>query len=96
MIIQIDARTGVTILDPDDFKRFEATLSGDVAPAASLLRDKVEIDGAPQHVWVLESWLREALGAGRAAALDAMIRYAESKGWRRASPPAIRAHIAPG
>ncbi|AUC98372.1 MULTISPECIES: hypothetical protein [unclassified Bradyrhizobium] len=84
---------GVELRRPDNFREFEALVSGDQLQ----LPDVLEPDGE-QHLWVQEEWLRSALTQANLAAgwqqkYQAMLDYARSKGWVREQPLSVRAHI---
>lgn len=83
----------------DDLRRFSVVVATGPAtlPALAAALDGIlDFEGA-DHAWVSVDWLIEASGQSDSASwrkdFTAMTAYAESKGWMRADPAAIRGHV---
>lgn len=99
MIIRVD-RTGPSLLEPEDCKRFHVEVV-DLPAGPDALLDALGAwadGGDDTHVWIRIDAVRAA-AAGRVAAtwdadFDGMVAFAGSKGWLDAAGTAIRAHVA--
>lgn len=81
---------------PSAFNEFEILVPAKAVPLPSALVQDDEL-----HAWVSEAWLRaelerSALAEGWQREYQSMLDYACRKGWLRADPLAIRAHVVRG
>jgi len=97
MILIIDTdRQSVSIGENEDCKRLSSLIlgGGDINNALGAL-GKADADGA--HLWIAVDALRKAAmpanNAAWATRFDAMIVYAESKGWIDATHALVRVHL---
>ena len=98
MRIRISSGLKVSLLDQDDFKRFDvyvevpATRLNDVGAA---LYDVAELEGS-EVAWVRRDWIVKAVDKPTEEwrnGFAKMIAYASDHGWVRHSPSQIRAHL---
>jgi hypothetical protein len=87
------------LTEPTDLRRFSVIVAAtpEALPAlAEALRGVVDFEGT-EHAWVSVDWVLQA--SNRADWADwryefaNMMKYAESKGWTRSGPDAIRGHV---
>lgn len=97
MILRIDTdRNTVSLTDIDDLKHLSAEVSGegDIDQALGTF-GAIDDDGA--HLWISVDALRKAAMPAHdtdwSGRFDAMIGYADSKGWIDASHARVRVHI---
>jgi hypothetical protein len=108
MLIRFEVGAGtlepiVRLLDPDDCTRFSAGLT----PGTTLDDVDQALAGAgagrrtDENLWISVAWLQDAAGDQDADVsadwpdrFDAMLAYADSKGWLDHASDALRAHIA--
>lgn len=96
MIIRVDLASGASLEDEATFTAFHAVSSTDdngivgaAMGAAGHAADE------PGHVWVSVDWIRSAADGDAVwvAGFDAMVGYAESKGWTNEAGSHIKAHL---
>lgn len=87
------------LMEVDNLRRFSVIVSASpdaLAALAEALDGVVAFDGEG-HAWVSVDWLIEASGQSDSATwrkdFEAMTTYAESKGWTRSDPAALRGHV---
>jgi hypothetical protein len=96
MIINVDLSAGASVDDPAVFTAFNAISSTDdkdaVGAAMGVAGHAADDAG---HVWVSAEWIRATVaGDGEwLAGFDAMVAFAESKGWMNEAGTHIKAHI---
>ena len=99
VIIRVD-RSGPSLLEPEDCKRFSVEV-GDLpgGPAALLAAlGSWAAGGDAAHVWIRIDAVRAAaagtVGPAWDAEFDGMVAFAGTKGWLDETGTAIRAHVA--
>jgi hypothetical protein len=97
MYVYVDVAGEVSLRDDDNFSAFSlvANVSREKLLDVFNRDSRIGIIAHLDHAWIRESWLRsQGLIHGEVwtRQLDAMLAYAESKGWMNAG--AVRAHIA--
>jgi hypothetical protein len=98
VLITAAPATGVSIAEPDDTKRLAvATPLTDPEQIAAALEEVGAGQLAGQHVWLDIDFLRRtatpADPASWASEFDAMIRYADRRGWVSEDGRQVRAHV---
>lgn len=98
--MQIRARQGAApvLEEADDFRRFHVLAEfGDDATEQlrGALGEAAELEG--DAAWVSEAWIRAASDRADSPewqdGLRRMVAFAQSRGWWREAPSAIRAHV---
>ncbi|MEO3470641.1 hypothetical protein AAFN86_02160 [Roseomonas sp. CAU 1739] len=99
MEVHVAPGQAARLTEVEDLRRFSVIVAAapDALPAlAEALRGVIDFQGA-EHAWVSVDWLIEASGRSGSATwrkdFAAMTAYAESKGWTRAEPAALRGHV---
>jgi len=95
MYIRLGARGEPVLEEARDFGGFKVVVEGgEGAPLDERLAPCGRLDHDGRHAWIAERWLRAAGPAEPAwrEQLDAMLAYADRKGWRDGAG-AIRAHL---
>ncbi len=87
----------VTLEDAGNFREFHVAIDGDVAAAVAALNGRAAASQRNNHLWIDIAFVRELAG-GRAdaewqAQFDAMLAYADSKGWIDGAAGRVEAHI---
>lgn len=99
MIVLIDEKKTVQLVEPLDFKRFHLEIRGDRATLPALRQafaayGTIDDDG---HAWIdaeaLRSWPGPAQDPAYRAGIDGMLGYAAKKGWMSDDGKRVRAHI---
>ena len=97
MIIDVDqARGGLEIVEPSDFKSFAVRIHG-AGPEADELLDLAAVKRDRSHAWIAERWLREWPALKDETwwqeGLTKMIAVAARFGWVDNETGSVRAHI---
>lgn len=92
MRVLLDAQGRLSLSEADDFGDFSLRLASPLRALPSTLPLALSAEDAG-HVWVDLAWLRAQLPPDAAPSLQPMLDYAGRKGWLRADPPRLRAHV---
>ena len=96
MIVVISSEGAVTLTDPSEFRAFKVVAASDVDVDTALRRAGAGHAISGDHVGIAGGWLLEQAGdladqAEWRSGYDAMVSYAESKGWLQGDQ--ITAHV---
>ena len=92
MRLLLDIEGRLSLIEADDFRAFALRLVPPLRALPPALPPALDAqDGS--HVWVDIGWLRSQLPPVAEPALQGMLAHAERKGWLRADPPRLRAHV---
>ncbi len=98
MFVQVNDASGVSLAAREDFRAFELRTALEGTTLVAALHGVAELDGTG-FAWVHEDWLRQQLEQDPPtphwrADFDAMLAYAQHKGWLREAPTrSVRAHV---
>lgn len=99
MQVHVDRDFRVELQDADDFTRFRLAVDadpGEIGKVRQALRHVAELE-RPEIAWVSEEWLRRHARAPQPADWNAgfakMLAFAATRGWVRADPAMVRAHV---
>ncbi len=92
MRVLLDADGRLSLIEADDFHGFSLRLVPPLQALPSALPPALDAED-DRHVWVDLAWLRAQLPPEAAPSLQPMLDYAGRKGWLRADPPRLRAHV---
>lgn len=101
MIISIQGRDNVALLEPDDFKSLKIVQTGcrlNVDELAAALTGVAFLDASGETAWVSQDALRRLSGDSSetwCSAFEKMIESVRRFGWVRDDDSTVRAHVAP-
>ncbi len=98
MIVSLTEGAPARLLEPDDFRAFKVVTAIAAGEALRLAAAEVgRLDEGGDHLWVSRTWLmiagEAAGGADWRKGAEAMLAYADGKGWTDPETGAVRAHI---
>jgi len=89
----------ITLADAGNFQEFHVAIDGDVAAAVAAFDGRAAASERDNHLWIDIAFVRELAGAAAdaewAARFDAMLAYADTKGWIDEAAGRVEAHIQP-
>ena len=88
----------ITLKDAGNFREFHVAINGDVAAAVDAFGGRATASERDNHLWIDIALVRELadnVDAEWEAQFEAMLAYANSKGWIDESADRVEAHIQP-
>ena len=89
----------ITLEDANNFREFHVAIDGDVDAAVAAFDGRAAASERDNHLWIDIAFVRDLAGDAADAEwqtqFDAMLAYANSKGWIDEPANRVEAHIQP-